>query len=219
MATTFSISTTVAKVVRDLYGLHGNQVPFSVALALTRTAQHAGKAEEEALRRSFENPTPFTMRAVGVQRADKRELEATVYIKERQASYLRPEIEGGQRELKSFEELFEGGYVVPGAGIRRNQYGNVSKATIKRIGSELRQGASKRYFRGVPKGHELPAGIYQRIGQHRRDGGTIRPLLVFTRPPFYEERFPFGEIAEQIGRDSFEQEMAAAWARALASAR
>lgn len=219
MTTSFSISTTVAEVVRELYGLHGKQVPFAVALALTRTAQHAGKVEEEALQRSFDNPTPFTLRAVGVQRADKQNLEATVYVKERQASYLRPEIEGGPRDLKTFEEMFAGGYVVPGAGVRRNQYGNVAKATIKRIGSELRQGASKRYFRGVPKGHDLPGGIYQRIGQNRRDGGAIRPLLVFARPPVYEERFPFGEIAKQAGRDSFEREMAVAWAKAIASAR
>ncbi|AMR79285.1 hypothetical protein [Cupriavidus nantongensis] len=212
----FSLSTSIADVVRNQYSVYARQVPFAAALALTRTAQRAAEAEEQALQRSFESPTPFTLRAIGVQRATKQNLAAAVFVKDRQAAYLRPEIEGGRRELKTFEQMFQGGYVVPAAGVKRNQYGNVSKATIKRIAGELNtSGNAKRYFRGVPRGHNLPAGIYARVNNNT----SIVPLMVFARDPIYEKRFQFSEVAELAARDGFEAEMAAAWAQALASAR
>lgn len=210
-----AVSVDVSSVVQG-FGLQQRQMPFAAAVALTRLAKLAQGAETSEIMRAFDNPAPFTRTAVGTTPANKTSLESSVFIKDRQARYLRTEVEGGQRELKTFEKLFGKGIALPGAGAKLNQYGNLTRGTIKTIAAELNSsGTSKRYFKGKPRGHNLPEAIYARVDRNRK----IVPVLVFATSAQYEKRLRFSEVAELTARANFEREMLQAWEQALATAR
>lgn len=132
--------------VKRLLGEQQRQMPFAVALALTRTAQDVRKAEQAEMRSVFDRPTPFTLNALFVKPATKVTLTAEVWVKdsERPKHYLLPQISGGDRALKRFEQLLvqrgvmrAGERAVPGGGATRDSYGNVSRGQIVKILSQL----------------------------------------------------------------------------------
>ncbi|KDP84696.1 hypothetical protein CF70_017925 [Cupriavidus sp. SK-3] len=211
-----TVSVDVDGVVQA-FGRQQRQMPFAAAVALTRLAKLAQGAETSEIMRVFDNPVPFTRNAVATTPANKTSLESSVFIKDRQARYLRTEVEGGKRELKKFEQLFGKGIALPSIGARLNQYGNVTRDAIKKIAAELQRGStSARYFMGQPKGTNLPAGIYDR---GRGKGRKLRPVLIFAGQASYEPRFRFVEVARVTAAESFAREMLQAWEQALATAR
>lgn len=136
----------IAEVVRAL-GAAESQLPFAIAKTLTKTAQQVKAAEEGAIARSFDNPTPYTRRAVYMQSATKARAQARVWLKDgnRPEHYLLPQIEGGTRPMKRFEQrLRMTGYMnateraVPGKAVQLDAYGNVSRGQINKILSQLR---------------------------------------------------------------------------------
>ncbi len=123
------------------------QVPFALARALTKTAQDVRTAQRKEMEAVFDRPTRFTLNALYLRSATKQRLEAEVWLKDRgsREHYLLPQIEGGARQLKRFEErLVRTGYMqpseraVPAAGARLDQYGNMSRGQINQILSQLR---------------------------------------------------------------------------------
>lgn len=191
-------------------------MPFAAAKALTKTGRQAAVAETGHIEAIFDKPTPFTKRAVGVTPATKATLTTRIFVKDIQAKYLMQEATGGRRDFKSFEEKFaEGGrpqIALPGAGMQLNQYGNMSKAKIVRIAKDLNSYESaKRFFKGTPKGHKLPAGIYARTNDNRR----ITPLIRFATDAVYKKRFEFSAIAHEAITANFETNLITAWEAAM----
>jgi hypothetical protein len=132
--------------VKRLLDEQRRQVPFAVALALTRTAQDVKKAEQAEMRSAFDRPTPFTLNSLFIKPATKQSLEARVWVKdtERPTHYLLPQIAGGDRSLKRFEQLLvQRGVMrteeraVPGGAAKLDAYGNVSRGQIVKILSQL----------------------------------------------------------------------------------
>lgn len=132
----------IKRLLKDQQG----QMPFAIALTLTRTAQDVKKAEEAEMRAVFHMPTPFTMRSLYLKTATKATLTARVWVKDsdRPTHYLLPQIEGGARPLKRFEQLLvqrglmrSGERTVPGAGAKLDAYGNMSRGQIVKILSQL----------------------------------------------------------------------------------
>lgn len=122
------------------------QMPFAIALTLTRTAQDVKKAEEAEMRSVFQLPTPYTMRSLYLKSATKATLTARVWVKDTDRSdhYLLPQIMGGARPLKRFERLLvQRGVMqpneraVPGAGAKLDGYGNMSRGQIVKVLSQL----------------------------------------------------------------------------------
>lgn len=197
-----------------------NQAPFAIAKAMTVTMQQAKVAEDAHIIATFDKPTPFTQRAVAVTGATKKNLTASVFVRDVQAKYLAAEAEGGQREFKSFEKQFAAGgqplVALPGRGVSLNQYGNITKAKIKAIARDVNtSGKAKRFFSGKPKGSDLPAGIYTRTNNNKQ----ITPLLVFATEAVYQKRFKFSEVGIATVTAQFEANMVAAWAEAVRTAR
>jgi hypothetical protein len=173
-------------------------VPFAAALALTQTASLDAKpAVERRMEVAFDNPTPFTKRAVGTMSANKATLVAKVFIKDVQAGYLELEETGGTRRPKRRS------IVVP-VGQRRNRYGNMSKDAIAKLM------ARKDVFVGRVGG---TPGIWQ-----RRKGG-VKLLILFKEETQYEPRFGFEEAVERAALSAFPRRFEAALMRAFASAR
>lgn len=195
-------------------------MPFAVAKALTLTARDAAAAEAEAIVQVFDNPTPFTRRAAGYTPATKASLRSVIFLKDAQADYLLAQVEGGARDLKRFEQRFGAidgaALVMPGVKATLNQYGNISKAKILAIARDLNTGGkAKRFFKGTPRGHSLPPGIWARVNNNT----AIAPIMVFATDAQYEKRFEFSAIAQQTVDAVFERHLLAAWDLAVRTAR
>lgn len=130
---------TLDAVVRD-------QIPFALALTLTRLVELIAKAQREEIMRIFDRPTPYTRNSIRTRPARKTKLEAVVWLKDdtfkggSATDYLLPQIEGGQRVLKRSEKalyrvgvLPSGWYAVPGTAAQLDAFGNMSRSQLVKI--------------------------------------------------------------------------------------
>jgi hypothetical protein len=225
-----SVQSTIAQVMPKLEQFTSRQAPFTIAKALTETAKHVRKAMGEATPTAFDRPTPFTRNAFAFLPARKDKLQAVVFAKDKQARYLKFQVQGGGRRVKGFEKRFAGEgqadeqsglqHMVPTARIRKNAYGGVSLATIKSISANLNtSGKAGRYFIGKPKGAGQNAsrgyGIYARVNNNKR----VEALMVFANQPQYKKRFDMTAIGGRVVNAQFEAELRKAWDYALRTAR
>lgn len=103
------------------------QIPFATAKALTEVARKIEAAERTAFQRHLDNPTPFTVKAVGSVGARKDNLRAKVFVRDTAAAYLEPFEFGGQHKLN-------GQALLNPKNIKLNKFGNLPRtkmATLK----------------------------------------------------------------------------------------
>ena len=225
-----SVKSNIADVLPKLEQFTSRQAPFTIAKALTETAKHVRKAMGEATNTVFDRPTPFTRNAFAFLPARKDTLTATVFAKDKQARYLKFQVQGGGRRVKGFERRFGGEgqadeqsglqHMVPTRNVRLNSYGGVSLATIKAMSRNLNSsGKAARYFIGKPRGAGQNAGrgygIYARVGNNKR----LEALMVFANKPQYRKRFDMTAIGGRVVNAQFESELRKAWQIAMRTAR
>ena len=182
------------------------QLPFVQKQAINDIAKHLkDRSLPGGAKAAFDRPTAFTSSSATwrIKYATKTNLEALVYPEKSREPYLRAHITGGQRGVKPFEAAFDGVGVgsspadqfFPTKFARRNNKGNVSRATLRRIIEDSESGATGRlsYFIGQPKNSSKPYGIYRRMAR------KIRPLyLPATRPLTYQRIYDIGGIADKV---------------------
>lgn len=199
------------------------QAHFAAAVALTRTAQAIQKAEEAEVSRVFDRPTAFTRKAFGIKRADKVNLTAEVFVKDKQADYLKPEILGGTRRQKAYERRGFGGqsgYWVPGAGLKLTASGNMSLAQVKALGEALNRRGKFGRVVFLPARDGKAAGLYgAKDGRGKRARGRLVPLLLQASTPSYQPRFRFYEVGIKIANAEFRRQFDRAFAEAMRTAR
>ena len=132
----------IAKAFGELQQEH----PNVMAQAINDTTREVRDAQVAEIRASFDNPTAFTLRALYTRFATKTKLQAMVWLKDgtTRAHYLIPQIEGGNRPLKRFEEiLVRAGMMrsneraVPAAAAKLDAYGNMGRGQIVQMLSQL----------------------------------------------------------------------------------
>lgn len=165
-------------VMRALRRLSKEDAPIVTAYALTKTAQDIKAAEIAVMKSVFDRPSRFTLNALYMKPAKKRDLVAEVYFKEGFGSipawrYLGPQVEGGPRKHKAHEKrliraghMKPGEYAVPGKGAKLDQYGNLSGSTIERVLSHLQ--AAEQFA-----GYQANATNSRRSKAKRRKSGTF----------------------------------------------
>lgn len=225
------------------------QMPFAIATGLNNLAVMAKADVDKAMAADFDRPTPFTLNAFYVKKANKRDLTAWLGARDfaskgtPAAKYLAPQVFGGDRRLKRFERRLSviagGRYIVPGHGAQLDQYGNISRGQIGKILSRLgvmtdmQQNASEATKRRLAKqglAHRQTATDYflarekgtgRPLGVYQLQGrGRVVPVLVFTdHPPSYTTRFPFESVVTKSLQGNAKQAMADAIAHTLATAR
>lgn len=172
-----TVKSNIASVLRGL-DRSEKQVRYATAVALTRTAQDVRRAEYDEMRRTFDRPTPYTLRSLFVKGATRANLEAVVWVKDDRAGsgtpaerYLLPQIVGGPRGLKGFEKALQrAGYMragdraVPGRFARLDRYGNVSFGQIIQILSQLRITLTAGHDRNISTDRKKAAKARQRAG-------------------------------------------------------
>lgn len=191
-------------------------LPIATAKALTFTAERAQNKATKMIPQVFNQPTPFTRRAVRKTSATPRRLYSEVLIKDLSATrqhYLLPQIRGGKRPQGRAEKRL-GGYWVPGREARRNRYGNLTKGTWSKILADLqlfglrtgdaantltrRQGGKKRILYFMRRHSNGKRVIYKKLGKKR-----IVPWLIEVSEPRYHVRFPFPKVVSVTMRAEY----------------
>lgn len=189
------------------------QFEKAAAVALTRTAWDVRKELTEEMQSVFDNPTPFTLRAFRVDMAKASDLTATVWAGKEQARYLRPEIEGGERNTKGFERkmhLFGGQVALPGEGAKLNRHGNMSLAFIKKVSADVNSsGSAGRFFVGTPKGW-LNDGTFDGVWTRVDNNNRLVRVMAFAEDATYEKRFHASAIGKHTVDRVFESQLAKA---------
>lgn len=165
------------KLQRQLSGL-GSALPRAVAEGLNRTIRAVEQHELNAMERALDRPSPFTMNAIGIQPANARHLDATLYVKPIQAAYLRTPIHGGD---------VSGSIVPVMSNARLNQYGNIPG---KRRGLAGIKGNSKRRF--VAK-VGLTTGVWERM-----PGNRLKAIATVDMTAPRRKVLPYFEIAQRV---------------------
>lgn len=193
-----SVNTDISQALAKLKDYPTKQLPFAIASALTDTATQVQNLLTNKLPEYFDRPTPYTMRAIGIERATKAKLQARIFIKSDQLKYLTFGIDGGTR--------FPPKRAIPiPVDQGTNQYGNLPRG---KIASLL---ARKDVFSGVVGGI---AGIWQ-----RKAGDKLVLLISWKPKASYKARYPFYALGSSTVRAAFPAAFRKALANAAATAR
>lgn len=177
--------------------LVSREIPFAVAVALTRTARDARQTLAAELPDHFQIRTPFTVKRLRFKQATKRSWSAEVgHLSE----YMALQAEGGR---KAPRKRLVG---VPTAALRRQSPSGVTSRNLwpSRL---LRQGAVTLPTRGGS------LAIYRRLGD-----GSLERLYVLARSVEVPARWPFYETVQRVARErwpiNFNEAMRSGIARA-----
>jgi hypothetical protein len=155
------------------------QIPFATALAVTKTAQQAQQDVTAALPALFDRPNPFTMRSIGYTGASKVDLTSKVFIRPKQAEYLKRQITGGTR-------LPRGRGLAQPTNVPLDQYGNVRRAWLRQVKNR------KDVFSGEVGGVD---GLWQRTGKGGARG--LKLLLAYESKAEYQPRLDFASLVRR----------------------
>lgn len=224
-----TIQITGIEAVRAQLGALGKQATFAASKALNNAAFAINGQIKADMQGAFAGgATPYTLRAFQVTKATKQNLQATVMLRTDaqggtpHSQTLAHLFTGGSRQWKKFEGLIRasgampsGSIAVPGAGIRLDARGNMSKAQITELLGALRTGLQVvRGGRGkkqptatgyfvLPRRHgKLLPGIYKRtttggwVGGSGKASSGLTPMLVFV---------PMGTWRKYINLDAIAQ--------------
>lgn len=249
MATEFiSVKSTLLDVLPKLDQFTARQAPFIIAKALTATAKQVQAGATEDIKRSFKNPTPWTVNSIFIVAATKQNLTAQIAIKNQIVAGLAPiqplnaEVYGGTRRDKRSEValrragiLPSGMYIVPGKGVPLNGNGNVSGALMRQIIKQVsaigpsasRMTRKKTAAAGITSTYFVvtPANPHGRLkpGIYARfgfaSGSSVRPILMFVRAPHYRERFKFFEVGQKVINEVMEKNLVEAYNLAISTTR
>jgi hypothetical protein len=217
------------------------RVRFAMLKALDRTTDKTKARLYSEMHRVFDRPTPYTLNALRSRPPRMDNMTAEVGFKEpwapRSTKYLEPQVEGGPRRRKGFEQamstfgvrgfgmrgvrdvLMSNEYLIPARGVALNQFGNVSPGLIQKILAGLQSqpdalanttAASRKRKKSNEWYFFTKGGIWQRKGR--------KVTLLFFRTskaPVYKKRFPFYELADQFAAETLTSESALAVCEAV----
>ena len=199
---------------------HTKQLGYSIATAMNATAQGskfiAGSKQKSALEalaksapRYLDRPKPQTAKGWRATRASKRNLSTTILPKDVKWSrqrYLGGSATGGGRAPKDFgaalmnhplaRNIPSGSRLVPTPAMKRDRYGNVSKAQINKL---FDQADTSTVLIGKPRGGNRPPGVYRRSNKNQ----TLTPLFYAVSNVRYGARFPAEKVVGQSIQKDF----------------
>lgn len=178
-----NVTVNTSRATRFMRDIERKQIPFVLSKTVNQLAfEIARKNMPRDADRIFQGgATAFTKRGFKYKKGTKQNPVAVVYVDEKQSGYMRLQAEGGTRRPQRRT------IVIPTSKVRRNKYGNVTKAKMDKFFND-----KKRYFSGQPKGHAgAKAGIWERYQKNRK----IRMVLSFTQAAQYDKKFPFYSLA------------------------
>lgn len=228
----------LCELERDLSYVAQKQLPFAISVALNDTGKDLIELNKRHMRRTFNNPTRWTLNSFHFRRATKRRLQIKIERKFAAArkDYLLRQVEGGSRHKTGLERLLNArlgaGYVLPTKHARKNKHGNVSPGQIQKVlsglkaqgdaaqnetktsGTRKRRSNAARYFTPRAGGRMTP-GIYERKGRK-----APKKIFAFTdKAPSYQKAFKFYPKMNAAAGRRFPRHFYRALAKAFATRR
>jgi len=223
MADLLNIKVDVDGPLAACKELRENQIPFTIARALTMTAIEARDAVRVEEKRVFHTRNDWTTSRTLVKMATKQDLTAQVYTdtanrKTGAPDYLPRQEEGGIKRPSGYGVQFQGGsyLAVPtkvllrmiGGGIMPAKYrptnmllsatlGPPTKGQMRRRRAQLREGMY--YFIVTFKSGKL--GVMGRNANDARDAAV--PLYILTPDAHVTARFPMDQTVKDVVEQSF----------------
>lgn len=230
--------TGLQATIASLSG-QGKQVRYAASRAINNVAFGLHKEFGETLQRTFTGTSPWTRRAMSVDRAQRDHLVASVGLRPDGAGGNYQQVlghlfRGGRRRWKGVEGALrainaipDGMMAVPGLACPLDGNGNIRKAAWDEMLGALRsnirnvrvhKGGTPKAARAVgyfvlPQAYRgLHPGIWQRIERGR--SSVVRPMIAFVRPGNYRRFIDLEAIARPyIARrfqPDFERELSVA---------
>lgn len=210
---------------RSIDDMRARQVPYAASRAINATLRDAKAEVAREMQKSFDKPTPWVARGIGLELSTKRDLRGLITLGTLgRSSVTSHHVVPGTRPAKGMEvALRQKGllpsnmFVVPTSAAPRDAYGNVPRALVGQIMAALQAGAAAtsqrgvrarkamgksgvEYFVGRP-GSGLPAGIWEK--RQFASGSGIRPIYLFVSSVRYNERLKFHEIVNRVAQAKF----------------
>lgn len=228
MTYTLNIKTNIDAFSKKISALAYKQLPFATAQALTEIAKTVVAAEQLNEQKVLDRPRPFTTGAIGVVRANKARMEATVFVKDITAAYLEPYQFGGMNKLNGRALL------KPVEAVKDlDQFGNLPRNFLKKLKGR------KDIFVGTIQTKVGPVnGVWQRDSSVDVElplatrGGKVRIprarlntsgklvlLVKFTDAHPAKQFLDWFSVADRAVARNFNREMGKALGRAIASAK
>jgi len=204
-----TIKADFTKTIKRLNNIERKQIPFAASQAINDVSEKATGQLRRGAEQHLDRPTPFTLRGFRVQRSNKHNLRAFVYIAPIQDAYLKYQVKGGTRTSRAIAVPVE---------IKLNKYGNIPGKK-----SGLARGAHQFIgtFNGVKgvyeRGHFSKKGKFTK--SKKRRSTAIRLLVAFNKRVEYKPIFPFHKIATGVTRNTIEKAFQRRLAKALLTAR
>jgi hypothetical protein len=146
-----SIDTDLARGLQRLRAVSQDRWPAILTRAANETAYYVLNKYRQQMPKFLDRPTAFTLNSMYVAKATASKLEATVQWKDSAQGgsagrYLQPEVYGGERRHKGFENALQalglmpkGWFAIPSAnGLPLDAYGNVPRGVIQKILAALK---------------------------------------------------------------------------------
>jgi hypothetical protein len=178
-----------------LQKLAAEEINIAIAAGLNRTALRMQRRSITSMPKALDRPTPFTLNAVGLYKADRNRRSAKLFIRPIQARYLKSTIRGGT--LPTILEPVQ---------IKLDRHGNIRG---KRKGMEAiaRQGRNRfvAEINGI-------TGVWQRVGPK---GRKLKLLAKVERNARRHPQWDFFGNAEATARRHLRDDVAQALDEAL----
>ncbi|MGI9202686.1 MAG: hypothetical protein ACR2Q3_01680 [Woeseiaceae bacterium] len=186
---------------RNLNQVQRKQIPFGVSLAMNWTANDIRDYERARMPADLDKPTPQVVNSIRVKPANKRDLEARVYVLSWANEFMRLQIEGGTRRPRGRVEALP-------RDIRLNARGNIPGRRTGKIAKLLQRANTFEARRGNV------LGIWERTRK-----GTKLLLEYTTKDLRYQARFPFYRYADIEARRRWPRNFTKAMQVATSTAR
>lgn len=159
---------------RAMMALGAKQIPFASALALNELAKGVVAQEQDEIGKTFDSPTPFTRNGLRIEVATKSNPVARVAVKDIQAEYLEPYVDGGLRYLGTKK-----GMLAPiTKNINLNAYGNLPRNKLKQL-----QGKPNIYIGPIKTKRGVVSGVWQRPTPQSQQKGRRKGVVAAKRQP------------------------------------
>ncbi|MEX3635970.1 hypothetical protein [Paraburkholderia sp. BR14320] len=202
------------------------QIPFAASIAINATAKLVQAGERENMKAKLDNPTPFTLNSLSIQRSSKKSLSATVFVKDRAAWYLEPYEAGGVNRLNPYPD--GGTTLLKPAAQRVNQYGNLPRGTTQSLKARRNTFVGEVFgVRGIWKRFPYLKASTRRLskknaallGRKTRKQRPPQLLIQFADAHPATQQLNYRALAKQIVNRNFTREFRRAMAQAIATAK
>ncbi|EDV0942596.1 hypothetical protein UJ18_004759 [Salmonella enterica subsp. enterica serovar Pomona] len=197
------------------------QIPFATARAMTSVVRQIRDAQQTAIKRRLENPTPFTVNSVRAAGATKNNLVARVFVMDTAAAYLDPFEFGGTHHLS-------GNALLNPKNIRLNKYGNLPRTKLDQLKAKPNvfigkvNGVSGVWQRKKPpksKGKRRRKRASSTSRQQPKRGGSVKLLIRFGDALPVQPVLGYMDRANTMAKALLPQEIQKALAEAMRTAK